>query len=259
MRRSSSEDDLDHDGDGYWHAARRPLQILAFLLPLIIAYELCLAVVLPSGDGADILTVQAHRSLLWFFGVFGIAPTGGLFLGGVVIAVVLLCWHVLARERWSVDVRVAGLMGVEAIALALPLLVLGHLVANLAAATPTTTSFADLDVLSQMAISVGAGLYEELVFRMVLIALVDTLLVDLAGLSTRAGAAVAIVVSAVAFTFYHDLSGPGGVVSTVKLAFYFLAGLYFGAVFVLRGFGLVVGAHAVYDILTVLLAAATRA
>ena len=71
----------------YWVGARRPLQVLAFLLPLIVAYELCLALLLPTGDGLRVNTVEAHKTLLTFFAAFGIAPTGGLYLGGLAIVV----------------------------------------------------------------------------------------------------------------------------------------------------------------------------
>ena len=217
---------------GYWVAARRPLQILAFLLPLIIAYELCLALLLPTEDRQHVNTVEAHRRLLDFFAHLGVARTGGLYLGGLVLVAVLLVWHVLLRDRWR-----------------------NHLAASLAG----QTTFADLDLFSQMAISVGAGLYEELVFRMVLIAVLHTLLVDVGKASHAVGAMIAISVSAVAFTFYHDLGQATGGLSGRRVLFYLLAGLYFGAVYVLRGFGVVVGVHALYDIITVLLPAADGA
>jgi hypothetical protein len=242
--------------DSYWHASKRPLQILVFLLPLIVAYEVCLALVLPAADGRHVSTVEAHRSLLLFFGSFGIAPNGGLYLGGAVIVVVLLVWHVLARERWKVDGGVLALMAVEAIFLVIPLLVLSRLSAEARSvlANPGPSSFAEMGLWSQMAISVGAGLYEELMFRMVLIALVHTLLVDVGKTSQLVGTSVAILVSAAAFALYHDLRDDlGGGVSTRKVVFYLLAGLYFGAVYAFRGFGLVVAAHALYDVMTVLL------
>ena len=89
---------------------------------------------------------------------------------------------------------------------------------------------------------------------MVLIAMIHTLLVDVAKMSHVAGFAIAIAISALAFTWYHDLRGADGALSLTRIVFYFLAGLYFGLVFALRGFGLVVGAHAAYDIITVILA-----
>jgi len=239
----------------YWSAAKRPLQILIFLLPLIVAYELCLALLLPAEDGHSVNTVLAHKGLLQFFSAFGIAGAGGLFLGGIVIVVVMLAWHVLVRDPWRIDFRITGLMGLEALVLAIPLVGLSHLVAVGADAAPLAAAaaptFADFDIWSQMAISVGAGLYEELIFRMILIAVIHTLLVDVAKMTHVTGAAIAIVVSATAFTWYHDLLGPDGTISGRRVLFYFLAGVYFGLVYVTRGFGLVVAVHAVYDVITV--------
>jgi hypothetical protein len=210
---------------------------------------------LPTGDGLRVNTVEAHKTLLAFFAAFGIAPAGGLYLGGLAIVIVLLAWHVLSHERWHVDVGTLLFMAVEVIFLTLPLLVISHVIAarpELSAAAP---SLAQLDMPSRMAISVGAGLYEELVFRMILIAMIHALLVDLAKMTEFTGSLIAIVASAAAFTLYHQLRGPDGSVSTRKVVFFSLAGLYFGVLFLFRGFGIVVGVHALYDIVTVALTA----
>jgi membrane protease YdiL (CAAX protease family) len=111
-----------------------------------------------------------------------------------------------------------------------------------------------MDVWSRLTISIGAGLYEELMFRMLLIGALHTLLVDVAGARARLGAAIAIIISAAAFAWYHPLEDPAAPagLSWPRLAFYFLAGVYFGTLFIMRGFGIVVGVHALYDIMIVL-------
>ena len=143
--------------DGYFAASRRPLPTLAFLLPLIVAYEVCLALVLRSGDGLQTNTVEAHRQLLAFFSRVGIAPGGGLHLGGIVIVVVLIIWHFLARDRWRFSFGTIAGMAAEAFALAIPLLLLGSMISRGVPAAGTGGEFNDLDLLSKMAISVGAG------------------------------------------------------------------------------------------------------
>src|SRR5436190_1384026 len=112
--------------DSYWEAAKRPLQILAFLLPLIIFYELALTFLLQSQE--SVRTVLAHKYLLRFFDAFHIAPEGGLHLGGIAIVAVLLTWHILNRDPWRISYPTLGLMVVETILVTLPLLVLSQLI-----------------------------------------------------------------------------------------------------------------------------------
>ncbi len=242
----------------YLVRSRQPLAILSFLLPLILAYELGLALLLRSGDG--VLTNKAHETLLQFFDVFGITAKGGLYLGGAAIVVVLLVWHLLARDPWRIDAATPGLMAVESLTLTVPLIAVGVIIGGTpalawgyeAAQDQSSPDLAALGLWSRLAISIGAGLYEELLFRMMLIAIIHTLLVDVGKMSSWVGGVIAVVVSAIAFTWYHPLQEAGGIgVSPRKVVFYFLAGLYFGAIYVVRGFGIVVGTHALYDVAVV--------
>ncbi|HRP61980.1 MAG TPA: CPBP family glutamic-type intramembrane protease [Phycisphaerales bacterium] len=258
---------------GYWDVSKRPLQILVFLLPLIIAYELGLALLLRTDAG--VLTNAAHLRLIEFFEAFGIGATRGLYLGGIVIVVVLLAWHVLTREPWRVSWRAAGLMAIESMVLVMPLIVVGQFIvrfagageaapdvdhATMAAMFPATAlagsaqQVSDLDVWSRLAISVGAGLYEELVFRMLLIAMLHTLLVDVVKASSGLSAVIAIAVSAAAFAYYHPLASASTGMFIPMVLFYFIAGAYFGAIYFVRGFGIVVAVHALYNIVMVTLA-----
>jgi hypothetical protein len=215
-----------------------------------VAYELGLALLLRSDEGF-VITNKAHESLLNFFSAFGISPAGSLYVGGVVIIVVLLVWHLLVHDRWTFDLRTAGLMALESLGLTLPLLVLARIISQELAPAATPMPLAELNLFSKMAISVGAGLYEELMFRMLLIAVVHTLLVDVGKMSNGLGASIAVLVSAVAFTAYHPLRDASGAMSGANLVFYFAAGLYFGTVYILRGFGIVVAVHTLYDVIVV--------
>ncbi len=255
-RTSPSGTAATDNGPKYRDASRKPLQILAFLAPLILAYELGLAMFLRSREG--VLTNKAHETLLLFFDTFGLTATGGLYLGGAAIIVVLIIWHLLARDPWRIDPATPALMAAESLGLTIPLLVLGLVIGGSTAATALSAAarsvppdLADMSIWARLSISIGAGLYEELLFRMMLIAVLHTLLVDVGKLALPVGAAIAIVISAVAFTAYHPLRDAAGGLSWRRIAFYFLAGLYFGIVYVVRGFGIVVGTHAFYDVLVV--------
>ncbi|MFG0330236.1 MAG: CPBP family intramembrane glutamic endopeptidase [Phycisphaerales bacterium] len=242
----------------YLELSHRPLQILLFLLPLVVFYELGLWFEIPGDDSGRIIDISAHRMLEDLYAAFDVS---GLYLPGITIVVILLIWHVLSRHRWELHLGVPALMLLEAAALALPLIVIDQLLrrldafdGGLAAATALLgpsgiPQITELSWQARVTLSVGAGLYEELVFRMALMAAVHALLVDLLGISNRRGAVVSILVSALAFTAYHDLTTAAGGFDLPRALFLFVAGLYFAFVYATRGFGVVVGAHVVYDIL----------
>ncbi len=217
--------------------------MLVFLLPLIVAYEVGLMMLHHR------LGNVAHLTLLRFFQSFDLAPLVQLYLGGVAIVVVLLTWHILSGHRWRLNWSVVGIMALESAALAMPLVLLSQFIASIgvtAAATSGPMSVPDT-LLETLVISLGAGLYEELLFRMLLIGILHTLLVDVAGASNTVGCVIAIIVSAAAFAWYHTV-GATTALPARQLIFLFLAGLYFGTLFLTRGFGIVVGVHAVYDV-----------
>jgi hypothetical protein len=99
--------------------------------------------------------------------------------------------------------------------------------------------------------SIGAGLYEELLFRLLGIHFFAALCVQVLALPRSVSLNLAVLGAASLFGVYHFKS-----VSELRLGaflFYAGAGLYLGYVFVLRGFGIAVAAHALYDIMVVAL------
>src|SRR5262249_8158612 len=95
---------------------------------------------------------------------------------------------------------------------------------------------------------VGAGIYEEVLFRMGLFAGLRWLLKHV-GLPPLAPSLLAATVSAVAFAAAHHIGPQGEKLDAFVFLFRTLAGVYFAFVFQLRGFGIVVGAHVGYDVL----------
>lgn len=247
---------------GYFGRSRTPLHVLVFLLPLIIFYEIGSAIWLAGSDGALAQDIRARRIIAQLFDSFGIY---GLYLPGILILVVMLIWHVLTRDPWRVRLKTVGGMWVEALVWTVPLLVLGQLLYRLLIGNgaPTVVGAGpELIALSgdaisghsmgaRATISIGAGLYEELLFRMVAIAVIHLLLVDVGGLKSSTGTIAAVVISSAMFAVYHDVGVlPGGPnsIQWAELIFFFAAGLYFGALYIARGFGIVAGVHALYDL-----------
>lgn len=235
----------------YARASRSPLHILAFLIPLIVIYEVGLAMrheelAQTGGVRAWVLLAQAMETL----GVSA-STVVGYSLPAAVVVVVLLLWHAFEKRPWRLKPLVVPLMFAEAVAWMVPLLLFAGVVTRISEpvqATPEPLVPASLDTLSHLSwqarlvIAIGAGLYEELLFRMALLALLHAVLVDLLKLKPTLVVAISLPVSAAAFMLYHGV----GVVTWPALL-YFAGGLYLGAIYLLRGFGLAVGAHACYN------------
>ncbi|RLS92045.1 MAG: CPBP family intramembrane metalloprotease [Planctomycetota bacterium] len=236
---------------GYFEASRRPLEILFFLLPLIALYEYELVRVLRSAEG--LVTNGAHLAILRLFDAFGLDAVA-LSLPGFLLIAVFLVMHVLSRGPWIVDLSVVTRMVGESAALAIPLLVFAALVERMAPAAQVE-DFASLDLGARIAVSIGAGLYEELVFRMALIALVIAICTDLLKMQKPVALVSAVAVSSLAFAMYHPLRGADGAVVPGRFLFFLAGGLYFGVLYVVRGFGIAAAAHAFFDIATALLIA----
>lgn len=228
---------------GYWERTHWPLQSLYFLLPLLVFYEL--GTLWYATDRALGVTsfIRARSLLDAFFHLFGVT---GYYLPGVVVVVVLVCLHLVKPGPWKPQPRLLGLMWIEAAVLAVPLFVFGLVFTRspAAAGMPLNPGWQ-----AQVIFSIGAGIYEELLFRLIAIALLHLVLVDVLALPARYGAVGAIGLSAVAFALYHfSESNP---FQLTKFIFYTIAGVYFAGVYVLRGFGIVAGTHALYDVLVI--------
>ncbi|MEM6551329.1 MAG: CPBP family intramembrane glutamic endopeptidase [Planctomycetota bacterium] len=247
----------------YWDRTHWPLQCLYFLLPMLAAYQLG-AILYAPDDMARVPPILAESLLRRFFEVFGVT---GVYLPGLCVIAVLLGWHVMKRDPWEPEWRLYVGMLVESLLLVVPLLVLGAVIMRgesvLAevvqqgggvvvdgAAGPGGTGVAGLSTQALMVISIGAGIFEELLFRLIAIALLHGLLVDVLQLPDRWGMVVAVVCSSLAFAFYHF--GENDPLVWARFALYCLAGLYLAVVYIVRGFGIVVAVHAIYDVIVFL-------
>ncbi len=237
----------------YLTQSRAPLTILVFLLPLLISYEILLALALRSADGV-VVTNEAHRWILSLFGAFELGAVG-LWLPGVLVVAILLIWHSVERRPWKVEGAVVGLMWSESIVLALPLLVFSQAALRIPQSAVAGVEFDSLSLGGKIAVSVGAGIYEELLFRLGLIGVLLMVFEDALKTSRAVGTSIAIGLSALAFMGYHSLRDASGSVLPSRVVFFLGAGVYFGVLYVARGFGIAVGAHAFYDMGSAIFAA----
>jgi hypothetical protein len=234
--------------DHYFHLSQQPLQSLFFLLPLVAAYEIgIVAFPLREGDAwhaGSRVTILAKTYLSRFLAHFGAL---GDYLPGLLVVGALLGIHVARRDAWRFEPRLYLAMAFESIAWAMPLLIFGVFFGwKVMAQAGGAGDLSSMPLSTKLVAALGAGVYEELLFRLVGIAAMHTLLVNVLQLDDRTGSLLAVAASAAAFARYHfDGSTP---ILLAPFAFYFLAGCYFGVCYALRGFGIVVATHAIYDV-----------
>ena len=252
--RPSHSLDLPARDDGYFELAREPLHCLVFLLPLLLIYEtgtILYATVPESGVQQRII---AYTLLRQFFSLFG---ASSIYLPGLAVVVILVCWHLASGRSWRLHGSVMVGMLAESVLLAMPLFVIHAILLDQwqqhqipLGPVPLEMDLQHRALMRNLVLGVGAGIYEELTFRLILVSILIIILHDLAGMHRGISVILAVGASAAMFSLYHYLGPePFGWRSFV---FRSLAALYFSVTFVLRGFGITAGAHMSYDILLVL-------
>jgi membrane protease YdiL (CAAX protease family) len=245
----------------YWNRSTLPLASLAVVAPLLVAYETGV-LVLGAGairNGADV----------WLRRLLDLAGFGQYFLLPVLTCGILLAWHHARRDAWQIERRVLGAMWLESVALGLGLLLLAHAQVNLLAAWASPAPLAAGDSTSPAAWAAhavgycGAGIYEELLFRLLLLPPAVAALAWL-GMNRRYSLACGIALTSLLFAAAHyrfdfsmcglHFASPHGDAFTwFSFLFRALAGSVFALVFALRGFGIAAATHATYDLLVLAL------
>jgi hypothetical protein len=229
-------------GGGYLAVSARPLTSLVFVLPFILLYEVGTRVLLTNSIG-NTQHIVAFTLLRRFLALFGAT---GQFLPALAVVSILIAWHLARRDGWSVSLPALLGMAVESIALAFPLIVFALMLARLMPlAAPTGSKLPQILVLS-----LGAGIYEEAVFRLMLCTGLAIAFKNGLKLSPRTSLLLLVVISATTFSAYHYLGNEA--FHWRIFVFRLSAGAYFAGLFLARGFGITAGVHMAYDVIVAL-------
>jgi hypothetical protein len=106
--------------------------------------------------------------------------------------------------------------------------------------------------VGRIVMSLGAGVYEETVFRLGIMVGVVAVLEKVLGLGRWVAVTVALLVSAALFSAMHHIPPYGDPFSLGVFTFRMLAGVVFGLIFWFRGFAVAVYTHALYDLYVLL-------
>lgn len=96
-------------------------------------------------------------------------------------------------------------------------------------------------------LSLGAGLYEELFFRVLLVGGLAAGARTLLGFGRKSAGVFAAVIGALVFSAFHYVGAYGDQFTIQSFTFRALSGLAFSALYLIRGFGITAWTHALYD------------
>jgi len=235
----------------YFAASRSHRYSILFALPLLIGYEALAALLAQPGrgelrNGADAIFRTAFTSVA--------GPHGpAIFIAAVILlGVGLVARDLRAAGGGGLRARVFLGMLAESAVLAVAFgLVVGiittQLLGSLHALAIPPDPIAKTSWATRLMLSLGAGLYEELFFRVLLVTGLAAGARLVLGVGTRAAGAFAAVVGALIFSAFHYIGPFGDQLQLQSFVFRALSGLTFSGLYLLRGFGITAWTHALYD------------
>lgn len=247
--------------DDYWSATRQPLSSLVFLTPLLITYEI--GVLWVGGLRSDTVRNGADAWMRDWLQQIGIT---GLWYLPLLLAAVLLAWHYVTKPAWRFSWETQGGMLAESLLFAFVLILIGQtLNGNWRATSAMALSTTWPQGLAVRFVTfVGAGIYEEFLFRLCLVPIGYMALRGFL-VPHRWAVGGTVLSTSLLFALAHYL-GPNpddqslAMFSEAALRiqlsrelwagflFRAFAGVYFTLLFCFRGFGVTVGCHAAYDL-----------
>lgn len=244
----------DDDAHGYFGVSRGWAAGLMMILPLLVLYEISVTL-LHSVDAY----AAAEEWLKW--------PLGALegrevivFNMIVIIAVTAAIAHLVRRRE--LKPYIFPFMLLESAAYALILLSIQQPIMDasevlfrapaVGAALPTVLAAGGTtgNVISDIVSTTGAAVYEEIIFRGVLMTALFFLLYDALKAPAVVAGAISIVAAAALFSALHCM-GDSGAFEPSRFGFRLSAALILSGLFLVRGIGVAVYTHAIFNVLSV--------
>lgn len=281
---------LNFTQDSYLERTSRPIYAILFLLPFILLYEYGTFKI-----NTDVLNQSQIRvvAFVWLQDFLESVGFHGKFAWAsppLAVIVILLSLQITSRKQWTFWTYDYGLMIGECILEAIPLIVLTLLLSSIGSryfhnqsdgnsasaqvwSVPACSSVGgnhNTDSsngrtgntlenkrpwLANIVTGIGAGIYEELVFRLILICILMVLFQDIFKMTHTNAIVLSVLISAALFSAHHHVDFFSGRPNEVdpfdatEFAFRTIAGIYFAFLYAIRGFGITAGTHAFYNII----------
>jgi len=238
---------------GYFASTRRWIYAFTFVLPLAVIYELVAfwinrGSVVGIRNGADVWVRD-------FMNILGLGGTLPLLLLSVLLWIVIYIGTMRREPGFRMrPVYLLGMLFESAIWGAILLFAVGYTTYFLFNLHPLfqTGDIVELDKGTLLALSLGAGVYEELIFRVLLMGGMVWLFTRL-GMRKFPAALIGVIVSSLVFAWAHYSGSMGDSFHWESFLNRTIAGMAFAGLYAWRGYGIAAWAHALYDIYIIFL------
>jgi len=230
----------------YFSSTHSLLYSYLISLPLLLMYEIL--IFLSQPDTAQVVRISVD---VWIKTLFSYIGPNVLSLTLIFVALIGVVILYRERDRLS-SLRVSYFMTmiIEASIYALVLAMLISSAITGLLQMVQTSPIESLSILQQFALSLGAGLYEELFFRVILVSGLLFVLKQFVN-KTYLAYALAMILAAGIFSFVHYIGALGDPFTIGSFLFRFLFGLALNAIYIWRGFGMAAWTHAIYDLMVI--------
>ena len=228
----------------YFLQTRSSFYSFLFTIPLFFIYEVGILFlskddILVVRNGADFLM----RSILESFGILGLYGLGAIFLIGFIITYI---YFFNDKSNKSIRADYLFIMIFESVCWAL---ILYFLLSKfmLVLMNPIGKT-----ITQQVTLAVGAGIYEEFLFRVMLISGLTGIIGFVFLWSEKVRKAAALIIAAGIFSAFHFMGDYGDYFSMELFLLRFFAGIVLGILYIYRGFGITAYAHSIYDLIVLI-------
>ena len=223
----------------YYFKSKSLFYSLIITFPLFIFYEIGIfymfqANIPYSKNGADVLIEE-------FINMLGL---NGYYVASSILFIVFFLILYFQRKNFKtfkISSKYLSLMIMESFLYAV-LLVL--LLQNI-----YLSQGVNMNNLNNFILSIGAGLYEELIFRFFLLFFLSKSFIFIFKMKEFSSLLLSIIASSVLFSLFHYIGQES--FNSYSFTLRFIAGIYLSSIYINRGFGIVALTHAFYDLFVI--------
>jgi hypothetical protein len=220
---------------------------LILIFPLLLVYQLGVLLTYPMLNGADFVSAI-------LFGQLGFSQMQYFVFVSVVTLLFLMAVILLRRQQHFQPRIVVPIVLESAIyALTMGSLIVLVMTKVLGISPRLAAGLEQTGPLKRLVMSLGAGVYEELVFRLGLLGGLFALCQRVLGWGRWVSLTLAFAVSSIAFSAVHHIPPYGDPLRVDVFTFRVLAGLFFAGLYWMRGLAVAVYTHALYDVYVLLI------